>query len=306
MSLTDQLRRFLDRHNGLLPLKPCMVPRGYRGGGRLAGKGPGMVRRRDGRYLVERWIASSTRIGWGDPNADAGLSCLAGFRPATRLADACKALPDVLLGPARATAHNAEFRVLTKILDPFDPIGFHIHQKDEDVLAEPTAFPDARCGKDEAYYFLPGPKGAWPYTHVGINPDITRQELIAAMASGRDALLEISPYFLQRPGMGFLVPAGLVHSPGTVLTLEIQQPSDVGAGFGLRMRQKSPDGTVDPAALDAAANRACATWTWRSASSPTCSSGSLSLRGRWISPNPVSRPGGSSRPTPPRSSAPSC
>ena len=103
MALTDQLCRFVDRHGGVLPLKPCLVPRGYRGGGRLAGKGPGMVRRRDGKYLVERWIASSTRAGWGDPNTQNGLSHLAEFRPATRLADALQALPDVLLGPAPGT-----------------------------------------------------------------------------------------------------------------------------------------------------------------------------------------------------------
>jgi hypothetical protein len=252
MALTDQLRKFVDHHNGVLPLKPCLVPRGYRGGGRLAGKGPGMVRR-GGKYLVERWIASSTRAGWGDPNTSNGLSHLAGFRPATRLVDALQAIPDVLLGLARARAHASQFRVLTKILDPFDPIGFHFHQKDETVQADPAAFPGESCGKDEAYYFLPGPKGAWPYTHVGILPEVTREQLIAAMLSGREALLEISPYFLQRPGTGFFVPAGLVHSPGTVLTLEIQQPSDVGAGFGLHGHDRD---LADPVALAAAAQRA--------------------------------------------------
>jgi hypothetical protein len=252
MSLTDRLLEFVDRASSVIPLKPCLVPRGYRGGGRLAGRGPGMVRRRDGKYLVERWIASGTRAGWGDPNTENGLSHLAGFRPTTRLADALQALPDVLLGPVRAAAHAGQFRVLTKILDPYDAIGFHLHQRDEDVRADPARFPGEHCGKDEAYYFLPGPKGAWPYTHVGILPDVTHTDLVAAMQAGRDALLEISPYFLQRPGTGFFVPAGLVHSPGTVLTLEIQQPSDVGAGFGLY----GPDRNLtDAPALETAAQR---------------------------------------------------
>jgi hypothetical protein len=251
MTLADRLRDFLDRHRGVLPLKPCLVPRGYRGGGRLAGKGPGCVRR-NGKYLVERWIASSTRAGWGDPNTQNGLSHLAEFRPATRLAEAVQALPDVLLGPGRAAAHAGQFRVLTKILDPYDPIGFHFHQKDETVRADPAAFPGEFCGKDEAYYFLQCPKGAWPYTHVGILPEVTREQLVAAMSAGREALLEISPYFLQRPGTGFFVPAGLVHSPGTVLTLEIQQPSDVGASFGLHTRGHD---LADPIALEAAAQQ---------------------------------------------------
>jgi hypothetical protein len=247
--LENHLRRYVSRHNGLLRLKPCMVARGYRGGGRLAGKGPGCVRRRDGRCLVERWIASSTCAGWGDPNTLDGLSVLAEFRPKTYLRDALRALPEALLGAERASSHQGEFRVLTKVLDAYDPIGFHFHQKDQDVQAAPQAFPGERFGKDEAYYFLPGPKGAWPYTHVGTWPNVTDDELIAAMASGREALLEISPYFLQRSGMGFFVPAGLVHSPGTALTLEIQQPSDVGAGFDL---PEQPGGTPSEISLKTA------------------------------------------------------
>ncbi len=251
--LQSRLLRFLERHGGVLPLKTCLVARGYKGGGRLAGKGPGCVRRRDGKYLVERWIASSTRAGWGDPNTQDGFSYLADFRPGIRLRDALQAQPEVLLGPKRASAHQGEFRVLTKILDPYDPIGFHFHQTDQDVQANSQLFSGERFGKDEAYYFLPGPKGAWPYTHVGFLPDITRQELVAAMAAGREALLEISPYFLARPGTGLFVPAGLVHSPSTVLTLEIQQPSDVGAGFGLGL---SPEDRSNPAAVESAAQRA--------------------------------------------------
>jgi hypothetical protein len=250
--LSKSLLRFIERNAGLLPLKPCLVARGYRGGGRLAGRGCGCARRRDGKCLVERWIASSSRATWGNPDTLDGLSVLAGFRPATYLRDALRALPDILLGPRRAAAHQGEFRVLTKILDPFDPLGFHFHQKDQDVWAEPERFWGERFGKDEAYYFLPGPKGAWPYTHVGFLPDISRHELIAAMIAGREALLEISPCFVQRAGMGFFVPAGLVHSPGTALTLEIQQPSDVGGGFGLRVPK---DRTADPAELEAMAQQ---------------------------------------------------
>lgn len=247
-NLASRLQAFVTRHGGLLPLKPCLVGRGYRGGGRLAGKGPGMVRRRDGKYLVERWIASSTGVGWGAADADEGRSYLAGFRPVLRLKDALACLPEFLLGSRRAAAHDGEFRVLTKVLDPYDPIGFHFHQSDAYVRANPGRFPTERFGKDEAYYFLPGPKGAWPYTHVGILPDVSTEELIRAMQAGREALLDISPYILQRQDTGFFVPAGMVHSPGTMLTLEVQQPSDVGGGFGLSLPE-----TVSRAEREAAA-----------------------------------------------------
>jgi hypothetical protein len=39
--------------------------------------------------------------------------------------------------------------------------------------------------------------------------------------------LELSPCIYQAYETGFLVPAGVPHRPGTALTLEIQQPSDV-------------------------------------------------------------------------------
>ena len=116
--------------------------------------------------------------------------------------------------------------------------------------AHPERFHNERFGKDEAYYFLPGPKGPWPYTHVGFYPDVTERDLLAAMAAGREALLELSPHFLARPGTGFFVPAGLVHSPGTTLTLEVQQPSDVGGGFGFRLPP-----TASPADRDAEAKK---------------------------------------------------
>src|SRR5206468_3052639 len=38
---------------------------------------------------------------------------------------------------------------------------------------------------------------------------------------------ELSPAIYQEYGTGFFVPAGVPHRPGTALTLEIQQPSDV-------------------------------------------------------------------------------
>lgn len=232
-TLSRRLEAFINDHGGLVPLKPCLVGRGYRGGGRLAGKGPGMVRRRDGQYLVERWIASTTHASWSRRDSGAGLSRLLGFRPSLELKTAIELMPEPLLGPRRIGATAALFPVLTKILDPFDPIGFHYHQTDAYVHGHPDRFVQDHCGKDEAYYFLPGPMGAWPYTHVGFHPHVTEAQLVEAMAGGREALLGLSPYFLQQPNTGFFVPAGMVHSPGTMLTLEVQQPSDVGGGFGL-------------------------------------------------------------------------
>src|SRR5207244_7509660 len=71
------------------------------------------------------------------------------------------------------------------------------------------------------------PKGPWPYTHVGLREGATRRDVIEAARKRPDYALELSPAIYQEFGQGFFVPAGVPHRPGTALTLEIQQPSDV-------------------------------------------------------------------------------
>ena len=134
---------------------------------------------------------------------------------------------DILLGPERFCAHDGEFRLLTKLLDPAEPIVFHFHARDEDVWCHPEFFAEHRFGKDEAYFFLEVPKGSCPYSHVGLKAGVNDRELLAAIHKGRDHVLELSPSYLQRYNEGFFTPAGVPHRPGTAFCLEVQQPSDV-------------------------------------------------------------------------------
>jgi hypothetical protein len=60
-----------------------------------------------------------------------------------------------------------------------------------------------------------------------LHPGTSPADLRDAIACGSERTLELSPSFLQRFEEGFFVPAGVVHRPGSALTLEIQQPSDV-------------------------------------------------------------------------------
>jgi mannose-6-phosphate isomerase class I len=133
-----------------------------------------------------------------------------------------------MLGERVVAAHGAEFRVLVKILDPGEPIVFHLHATDAQLRRMPRHFPGHRFGKDEAYYFLQdAPKGPMPYTHAGLYDGVTRRDLIGAVRRGPEYALELSPSIYQEYETGFFVPAGVPHRPGTALTLEIQQPSDV-------------------------------------------------------------------------------
>ncbi len=219
--------RLVERTGGILKLRPTYVRRFYKDGGRLGAKQ--LPHTQTQLFLPERWIASGVEAHNPNPIKGEGLSRL--WLPPSEgdvfLRDLLRELGPLLLGEQRFKAHEGEFRVLVKILDPAEPIVFHFHARDEDVWAHPEFFAGHRFGKDEAYFFLDAPKGACPYTHLGLLPGVDEKELLAAIAKGRDRLLELSPYYLQRSGEGYFTPAGTLHRPGTALCLEIQQPSDV-------------------------------------------------------------------------------
>jgi len=218
--------RLMDTQEGILKLKPNYVRRVYKDGGRLAGGAPGATWLPDVKlYRPERWIASCTEATNPYPIPGEGLSRLADSR--MTLKEAFEAAGERLLGPRRYRAHGPEFRVLLKVLDGYTPVPFHFHASDEAVQRDRVHFARHRFGKDEAYYILEGPKGPCPYTHVGLYPGTRLRDVRRALERGGDAVLELSPYFLQRWGEGFFVPGGVVHRPGTAFTLEIQQPSDI-------------------------------------------------------------------------------
>jgi hypothetical protein len=227
--LTARLESWTEQSGGILRLKPTYVRRFYQDGGRLglADKAGGTYQEASGLWVPERWIASTVAAANLHPIPGEGLSFLDVPGTAVTLKDALEAQGPRLLGERIHTACGPEFRVLSKILDPYEPIVFHIHAKDSDVRQFPQYFTGHRFGKDEAYYFLERPKGMVHYTHVGLTPGVTREELIRAVKKGRDYALELSPFINQRFGEGFFVPSGVPHRPGTALTLEIQQPSDV-------------------------------------------------------------------------------
>lgn len=221
----------LDRalQRGLLPLLPNYVRRLYMDGGRLP-----ISRRPGGTYVPrvrmwrpERWIGSTVTAMNPHPVSDEGVSRVDAPGGGITLTAALHLRGRDILGPRHFAAYGPDFPVLIKILDPAQTIGFHFHARDEDVWRHPHRFGGQRFGKDEAYYFLDAPKGPIPYTHVGLVAGTTRRALAEAIAAGGGRVLELSPVIHQRIGEGCFVPAGIPHRPGTALTLEIQEPSDV-------------------------------------------------------------------------------
>jgi hypothetical protein len=137
--------------------------------------------------------------------------------------DACG--PEIL-GEEYAENHDCLGRLL-KIYDFGTRIFYHIHQRDEDA---------AKVGmnsKEEAYHFLDMPLGPHPETFFGVHPSIVRdnkqKEIFLPYLKKWEGeeILKYSRAYLNVPGEGFHLPSGLLHAPGTALTLELQESSDV-------------------------------------------------------------------------------
>lgn len=223
--MTQQLEDALKRSQDVLALEPQVVGRFYGDGNRLGQRPVGAPK--PAYYRPERWIGSSTLASNPPEIPTGGVSMERGLGVSLKALCGNPVTGPRLLGSERFTKHRGEFRVLIKLLDAVCPIPFHVHADDDFLVGNAGVYPNERFGKDEAYHFLDAPKGGCSYTHVGLHAGVTAKDVITAMRRGTDHVLEMSPGAYQEYGQGFMVRAGLLHRPGTALTLEIQQPSDV-------------------------------------------------------------------------------
>src|SRR4051812_13082325 len=141
------LRELLNRQGGILKLKPTYLHRFYSDLNRL---GQNRIKTKTEQFIPERWIGSSVEAINPSPIPSGGLSYLdLGAMPrrtsssgAGRVAlrDAIRALPIEMIGEDLLKKHGPEFRVLVKILDPGEPIVFHLHATDAHVKSMPQHF----------------------------------------------------------------------------------------------------------------------------------------------------------------------
>jgi len=223
-NLKHLLDEELDNTGGVLRLKPAFVARTfYPGLGRLRVKKYYLGKRG---WLCERWIASSVLADNPIPLANEGLSFIAFSNAKAKLSlkEALELNPARMLGENYAREHGNRFGVLTKILDIGSPIPWHIHAREEDAKKYWGMKP-----KEEAYYFLDSPeKGPFPYSHIAVHPFVTPEDLLPILRRWNDdKVLDLSPAYRLNIGEGFHTFPGVPHAPGTALTLEVQEESDV-------------------------------------------------------------------------------
>ena len=222
--LKHLLNEELDNTGGVLRLKPAFVARTfYPGLGRLGVKRYCVGKRG---WLCERWIASSVLADNPIPLANEGLSFIAFSKVKAELSleEALELSPVRMLGENYAREHGNRFGVLTKILDIGSPIPWHIHAREGDAKKYWGMKP-----KEEAYYFLDAPeRGSFPYSHIAMHPFVTPEDLLPILRRWNDdKVLDLSPAYRLNIGEGFHTFPGVPHAPGTALTLEVQEESDV-------------------------------------------------------------------------------
>jgi hypothetical protein len=230
-TVRDLTQRLLNDGGGVLRLEPAWVARDFLPPGRRLGLSDDAYDVGERGYICERWLGSTTpadnRVG---PD-DEGLSYVA-TNDGTRLtlSDAVSSDPVAVMGAEYAASHDGLGR-LPKIFDYGARLPYHIHptQRHASLVG--------RKAKDEAYYFPAGvDMGAHPETFLGVHPWIVREQAQEVLLPylvdwDSDLILRHAPAQLQVVDEGFHVRSGVLHAPGTALTVELQEDSDVLAMF---------------------------------------------------------------------------
>ena len=217
--------QILSESNGVIRLEPAWVARDWLPPGRRLGLEDEAYDVGERGAICERWLASTTRADNPVGPSDEGLSYVAVDGEPLLLRALVESDPAAVLGAEYARTHTGLGR-LAKIFDYGARLPFHIHPRSEHAKLV------GRNPKEEAYYFPRGADlGAHPETFFGLHPSVVERHeyevLVPYLVEWKtDLILRHSRAELQVPGEGFHVPAGVLHAPGTALTIELQEDSD--------------------------------------------------------------------------------
>jgi hypothetical protein len=223
----DLVDRAISEGNGILPLEPAWVGRDFLPAGRRLGLPEDAYDLGERGEMCERWLGSTTKADNRVGPDDEGLSYLAldGSERIT-LQEAVERAPAEIMGAEYASTHTKLDR-LAKIFDYRGRLPYHLHQRQEHAALV------GRHSKDEAYYFPPGvDMGTHPETFLGFHPSLRDEgnhELLLRYLEewDSDLILRHSIAYQQVAEEGFHVPSGVLHGPGSALTIELQEDSDV-------------------------------------------------------------------------------
>lgn len=225
------LDRALDAGDGLLRLTPTWVPRSFLHPGRRIKLAPqdyyALGAHRGG--IDERWFASTTEAMNENRLDDEGLSYVSFEGKRFQLRESVAEAGARMIGKAMWDKYE-RWPVYSKFFDNMGPIPHHMHQRPEHAKLT------GQEGKPESYYFPPQLNNVdnnFPYTFMGLEPGTTRDQVLRCLQNwdkGDNGILDLSRAYRLQRGSGWLIPAGVLHAPGSLCTYEPQWGSDV---FGM-------------------------------------------------------------------------
>lgn len=217
----------IDKGNGILSLKPAWVARDFLPPGRRLGLKEKEYNVGERGFISERWLASTTKADNKIGPDDEGLSYInLESDEKVTLKEAIEIAGEIIIGKEYLKTHRSLGR-LAKIYDFDARIPYHIHQMEKDAILV------GRNPKEESYYFLEGiDEGPHPETFFGVHPYISEQKKYNILLPylqdwNSDLILKHARAYLNVLGEGFHLPSGVLHAPGTALTCELQEDSDV-------------------------------------------------------------------------------
>jgi len=219
--------KLLENNNGILRLKPAWVARsGFKSGKNLGLKENEYDKGKRGE-ITERWIGSTTKAENKIGPKDEGFSYIYLKNGLSiTLEEAIYHAKELIMGEKYSQKHKGLGRLI-KILDYADRIYYHYHQMGKDAALV------GRKSKEEAYYFPEDASlGPHPETFFGVHPYIVEQKkydivLPYLIEWNSDLILKHSRAYIQARDDGFHLSAGIPHAPGSALTIELQEDSDV-------------------------------------------------------------------------------
>ncbi len=232
MSIADVVTTHLRASGGILRLRPAWVAHDFLEAGYRLGLREEEYDAGARGQIMERWMCSETHAVNRIDVATEGMSQLEIPGEEILVADAVAACPEQILGADYAASHCSLGR-LVKIYDFGTRLFFHLHQRAKDLIGQ------NKSPKDEAYHFLDAPLGTHPESFFGVQRFLVERgehlayfrKILEDWDKDETEVLKYSMGFVNVPGEGFFLDSGILHAPGTALTLEIQEPSDVGAIF---------------------------------------------------------------------------
>lgn len=264
MPTRDDVQGLIEACDGVLPLDPAWVARDWVTPGRRLGLSEDELNVGERGAICERWLASTTPAANAVTFDGEGISTVTVAGRTTRLDRIVEAAPDLVMGTEYAATHSGLER-LAKIFDYGERVPYHIHPPTDQARKV------GLNSKDEAYYFLPDADlGKHPESFFGVHSSLTVEEARRGIVEHLErwegaSIIALSKGYHLFPEGGYFVPSGVLHSPGTALTLELQEDSDAMAFLQAQCGEThlSKDllfGNLDPSIVEERGEDAVTDW----------------------------------------------